>query len=168
MREVIRALILLVLLPGLGLAQTDKDSWDNLKQLRAGQKIEVVDMDLKSLRGEFVSVTDGGISLHADGRETSVERESVLRVSAQQKGRRLRNVAIGAGIGAGAGLILGARCASASEPGWEGPCYAIGSLLVGGIGAGVGAAMPTGQKTLYRARQRTGAVLAQTLSGSSH
>jgi len=47
MRKAILVLVFLLLVPAFALAQSAKDSWGNLKQLRAGQKIEVVDTSMK-------------------------------------------------------------------------------------------------------------------------
>ncbi len=63
MNRTILSISLLLLLPALSLAQSGTDSWDNLKQLQPGQKIEVVDSSMKSLKGEFLSVTEEAISL---------------------------------------------------------------------------------------------------------
>ena len=43
MQRLIGGMLILALVPGLGLAQSAKDSWDNLKLLQPGQRIEVVD-----------------------------------------------------------------------------------------------------------------------------
>ena len=44
-------------------AQSPQKSWDNLRQLRAGEGIEVVDAKMKSHRGAFATYTQEGISL---------------------------------------------------------------------------------------------------------
>ena len=49
MKRLILTTLFLALISGLARGETMDDSWDNLKQLRVGQKIEVVDMSLKSL-----------------------------------------------------------------------------------------------------------------------
>ncbi len=45
-----------------------KHSWDNLQQVRVGQKIEVVDTNLKKLKGTFLSFSDEAISLRVKRR----------------------------------------------------------------------------------------------------
>jgi len=47
------AVPLLLMVSGFGLAESSQNNWDNLKQLRPGQKIEVVDSSMKTLRGAF-------------------------------------------------------------------------------------------------------------------
>src|SRR5262245_17885373 len=39
------------------------DSWDNLRKLHRGQKIEVVDMKLKSFQGTFINYSQEMVSL---------------------------------------------------------------------------------------------------------
>ena len=87
--------------------QPGKDSWDNLNPLQAGQKIQIVKMDMKSLSGGFLGFTDEMISLRVKKDEIAVHREDVVRVSLRQKPKRLRNILIGAGVGAGAGMGIG-------------------------------------------------------------
>ncbi len=179
MRRLMLGLLLFVLAPGLGLAQTAQDSWDNLKQLHAGDKIEVVDMNLKSYKGRFVALSDGAISLRVreegvatrvydphlgvvetvirrsqKDEEVSVDRANVFRVTNREKSHRARNALIGLGIGAGAGLAAEAVAAA----GLTDDVILIVSLPVGvGIGAAVGAAMPA-SPTIYRAGKRAQAV----------
>ncbi len=125
------------------------DSWDNLKQLRDGQKIEVVEVNLKSLRGEFVSVTDGAISLRTDEGETTIERERVTRVSVKGKGHRVRNTILGTLIGG----AIGGSIAAANTGSWIEWQEATAAAVGFGGGAAAGAAVPTGGwKAVYRRR----------------
>ena len=159
MRRLILGIVLSALVPGLGFAQTAQDSWDNLKTLRVGEKIQVVDQRLKSLTGTFVGVTEEAISFQVGQDSVTVQREDVLRVTCRERSRRGRNALIGLGIGAAAGA---AGMVIALEKTTNGPVYydgeaaaqiASGAILVGGIGAGVGAAFPS-HPTIYRAKSR--------------
>ncbi len=149
--------LLLILVPCLALAQKPEDSWENLRQLSPGQKIEVVDMNLKSLRGAFMSFSDEAISLRTDDGEKSLERANVMRVSASG-GKRGRNALIGLAIGAGAGLAVGAAV-NAHLRETTGPdilaeaAVPLGGAIGAGAGAGIGAAFP-GSRTIYRAPRR--------------
>ena len=158
MQRLIWGLFLLVLLPGLGLAQTGLESWDNLSQLHAGQKIEVVDMKLKSLKGTFVSFSEGAISLRVKESEVAVPRPDVLRVSEREDSKRVRNMLIGLAIGAGAGVAIGA--AMDARVNYEtGECcmgVAIGAPIGAGAGFGLGAAF-SGYRTVYRAKKSSAA-----------
>ena len=75
MKKLIFVLLVSLLSSGLSIAATkDSENWDNLKQLRAGDKIEVIDQSLKSFRGTLVSVSDEAISLQSK-KDTLVKLE---------------------------------------------------------------------------------------------
>jgi hypothetical protein len=74
-------LLLLVLVPIFGMAQSAKDSWDNLRQLHPGQKIEVVDTSMQSLRGTVVSFSEEALTLQVGKTQQSIERAKVVRLS---------------------------------------------------------------------------------------
>jgi hypothetical protein len=142
--------------PALGDDAKNQANWDKLKQLSAGQEIQVVLNDAQSNRSNFLSVTDEAIVLSTAAGEQTVSRQSILRVSTKGKGHRVRNALIGAGVGAGAGAGIGAAAVGCTSG-----CYgftrgnAMGALAaVGGIvGAVAGAVIPTGGwHEIYRAR----------------
>lgn len=135
-------------------------NWDKIKQLSAGEEIQVVQSNAKSLRGNFHSVTDEAIVMSTAAGEQTINRQSVLRVSSTGKGHRMRNALIGAGIGAGAGLGIGAAM-DAHAKCTTGLCFNIlpngGKEIVTPVGAIagaiVGAVIPTGGwHEVYRAR----------------
>ena len=141
-------------------------NWDNLKSLTRGQEIRVVLNNVKSYQGEFESLSDDGITLrHAAGEQT-LARKDILRVS-EMKGQnhRARNVLIGTVVGAGLGLTAGLvanhiinnddSCTNAvlcRGPGPPNPHWAlIGTPVVAGAGALIGAVVPTGaSRDIYR------------------
>ncbi len=132
-------------------------SWGNLQQLRVGQKIEVVDTNLKKLKGTFLSFSDEAISLRVGKDEVGVQRPKVFRVSSREHSKRLRNTLIGSGIGAAAGAVVGAA-AVAGKPRQAGErrlSMVIGTLMGSGAGAAVGVAIPAFQ-TIYRAKGKRG------------
>jgi hypothetical protein len=133
-------------------AQAPLDSWENLRQLRAGQKIEVVDMKLKSVQGEFIRYSDDGVSLSVGRDEVSIARAAVLSVKNRQASHRARNALLGLAIGAAGGLAAGAiRGATYHEAGETGVFMLVFTPIGAGIGAAAGAALPAGQVTIYRA-----------------
>jgi len=85
-------------------AQAQEESWDNLRSLRAGEKIQVVDQKLKSQTGTFVSVSDEAISLRVNQDEISVQRADVLRVSSSEGMGRGKHTLIGLAVGGVGGL----------------------------------------------------------------
>ena len=132
--------------------QADSTNWDNLKQLHGGEKVEVVDMDLKSLRGGFVHFSDNAICLRTRAGEVTLERNGVFRVSfSPGAAGRARNAAFGAAAGVAGALIAGRVWSTKGQPS-SGGDYAKAAACAGAIGAGIGAAFP-GWHTVYRAKR---------------
>jgi len=155
MRRLMHTLLLMSFLavaPPLALPQGTQDSWRNLSQLRVGQKIQVVDMNLRSLKGVFVSYSEEAISLRTDKGEVGVRRDDVFRVALREGSKRTRNTLIGMGIGAAGGLAAGFGLME-RETGYAGAVAGTVALFAG-IGAGIGAAFPAGTQAIYRAPQR--------------
>jgi len=146
-------LVFLLVAPLFVLGQSAQDSWDNLKQLRSGQKIQVVDSSMKTLKGDFVSVSDEGIALRAGKKEQTVPRDKVIRVSVRDTSHRTRNMLIGMGAGAGAGLAAGYGIdEGVRHVSGEGGSYLYMPILAA-AGAGLGAlvgGVPAGWRTIYR------------------
>jgi hypothetical protein len=144
-----------------GERQAARASWDNLKSLTQGQEIRVVLNDAKSYQGEFRSWSDDGITLRQAAGAQTIARQDILRVSSGAQKHRMRNALIGAAVGAGAGLAIGAagdHNSCSTKSGVFGPCFPnlgkevftpLGALA----GAVVGAVIPTGGwHDVYRAR----------------
>jgi hypothetical protein len=157
MRSLVLTMLCSVVVVGLCFGQGPQDAWDNLKQLRVGQKIEVLDMNLKSVKGTFSSFSGKAISLQTKQDQVTVARADVLRVSDREHSKRLRNALLGGAIGAGIGLAaeeVGTRRAQPISK-YRGEYRAIGLILVpigAGAGVGLGAACPS-FRTIYRAQK---------------
>ncbi len=151
MRRALSAILPLLLFPVVTTAQTAEGSWQNLNQLRAGQKIEVVDTNLKKLKGTFLSFSEEAISLRVGKDEVGVQRPNVFRVSSREHSKRLRNTLIGLAVGGAAGLAIGAAVDSSFSEEDENIAKAIFTPIGLGAGAGLGAAFP-GYQTIYRAK----------------
>jgi hypothetical protein len=145
--------------PVFGDDDKNQANWDRLKQLSAGEEIQVVQNDAKSSRSNFRSVTDEAIVVSTATGEQTIARQSILRVSSKGTGHRMRNALIGAGVGAGAGLGIGA--AADHHKACTGLCVnilpnggkEIGTPLGAIVGGIVGAVVPTGGwHEIYRAR----------------
>lgn len=145
-------LLFLVLAPVFGMAQSAKDSRDNLKQLRPGQKIEVVDTSMKSLRGPFVSVSEEAITLQVGKSQESIERSKVVRVSVRDNSHRTRNMLLGSGILGGIALAAAyiPLAASSNEGNSCGVCVV---TIVAGFGGGAAFGAIPGSRTVYRAKK---------------
>jgi hypothetical protein len=146
-------LMLFLGLPAALCAQKQQGSWSDLRGLRVGQGIVVIEATMKHHDGEFVSVSDDVLTLQEKGSDVSVKREDVVRVSTASGARRGEHAVIGLVVGgltgAGIGAIVGSRSKS-----WIGTTEGIGALV--GIvigapsGAAVGAVIPA-HTTVYRA-----------------
>lgn len=150
MRCPIFLLILTLVIPS---AAASLDDWNNTQALRAGQKIEIVKMDLKRMKGTFSAAGGDEIRLIASGTEVAVPKAHVFRISSVEKSKRLRNTLIGAAIGAAAGLAIGAATDSSFSEADEHIAKTIFTPIGAGAGAGLGSAF-AGFETIYRAPRR--------------
>jgi hypothetical protein len=137
------------LLAGVVLApllQAQESNWQNLAQIRAGTRVQIVETSLKSTAGRFVGFSETDLTLKVEDKEVVIPRDQIYRVSVNGK-NRLRNVLIGLAIGAGAGAGLGAAANRVVNDAAMVPSAA---AALGGVGAGVGALCPAA-KIVYRA-----------------
>jgi len=153
MKRLTLVLLASLLSSGMAMAGTrDPASWDNLKQLRAGEKIEVIDQTLKSFRANFVSVSDEAISLQSKDESFTVDRADVLRVSLRDSGRRKRWMLLGAAIGAGAALAITAPLAP--HVGGSNGLAVVGGVTWGAAGVGLAAGSTMGYRIVYRTEKK--------------
>ena len=153
MSRIVLGILLLALAPQMVFAKDKANqSWENLNRLQAGQKVQVMQMDLKSMKGQFLGFTDEMISLRIKKDEVAVPREDVFRVSLRGKRKRGASALAGTALGFGLGAVAGAAFGGGGEPGLAAFVFAIGGA---GVGAGVGAAVPfiRGYETIYRAKR---------------
>lgn len=155
MRKQMLAASVILLVPFSLRAQSHEDSWDNLRQLRSGQKIEVVNMKLKSVEGRFAGFSDASISLRRGQDEVTIPRDEVFSVKNRETSHRGRNALLGLAIGAAGGLAAGAIKGATYHEEGETPVFvAVFTPIGAGIGAAVGAALPTGPVTIYRTKPK--------------
>src|SRR5580658_9999248 len=146
-------LMLFLGLPAALCAQKQQGSWSDLRGLRVGQGIVVIEATMKHHDGEFVSVSDDVLTLQEKGSDVSVKREDVVRVSTASGARRGEHAVIGLVAGGLIGAGIGA--ASGSSTGFFGGSSrgltALVGLAIGApSGAAVGATVPA-HATIYRA-----------------
>jgi hypothetical protein len=136
----------------LGLPCVASAQWDNLNKLQAGQKIQVVEVNLKKDSGSFLSVSDKTISLQGKSGQQTIQKQDVGSVKLMENKHRLRNALVGGAVGAGAGAGISA---AAWEPhgyvGGRGTGAAFGATIGIVAGAVVGALWPS-HETIYRAK----------------
>lgn len=137
-------------IPSASFAQSNQASWADLGSLRAGQKIQIVDMTSKKHSGIFVHVTDTTISYNDTAGEQNLQKQDVRSVKLMDSTHRLRHTLIGAGVGAGAGAgITAAAWETHGFLGGHGTGAGVGAVIGGLSGAIVGAALPS-HTTIYR------------------
>ncbi len=153
----LKSLILALLLSGAPFlpvsAQPPQQSWENLRQLDPGERIEVVDVKMKSIRGAFVACGKHEIALSRNGREMILPRAEVASVKRLGPSHRRRNVLLGLAIGAAGGLAGGAiQGKTYHEAGETTVFMAVWTPIGAGIGAAAGAVLPAKREvTVYRA-----------------
>ncbi len=146
---------ILAIAPSIVFGQPAEDSWGNLSRLRAGQKIEVVDIKLKPVAGKFSAFSEAAISLLVGKDRISIPRANVLSVKNREGSHRARNILLGLAAGAAGGLAAGAIKGATYHEEGETPVFLMVATPIGaGIGAAAGAALPAWQVTVYRAKAR--------------
>jgi len=150
-KSVVR-IVILVAIPSILLGQPAVTSWDNLRLLRPGQKIDVVNMQMKTVTGKFAAFTGDAISVAVGNDQVSLARANVASVKNREASHRMRNTLLGLAIGAGTGAVIGATLLKSSESGEELFGVMVVTPIVAGIGAGAGAVLPPGHVTVYRAQ----------------
>lgn len=128
-------------------------SWEALHVLRPGDKVKVLETSGQEHSGALTAVAAEAISLHTATGDLSIERARVRRVQVRSASRRARRIAIAAGAGLAAGVVidqtLGAylRNESHETTGDRALTYFAPTALFGGL-----AAIAPGHRTVYRLR----------------
>jgi len=126
-------------------------SWDNLRELKPGDPVRVVNNVGEERTGAFAAVTADSIALRTGKGEVRVSRADVRLVQMRSGSRRMRNMAIGAAIGLGIAVVvdqtLGRYLRNESGDGRRAVTYAAPIVVCGGIGAAI-----PGYRTVYRAK----------------
>jgi outer membrane lipoprotein SlyB len=134
------ALMSMLARPQLAFAQVTPDpiigSWERLKAIPPGDKVEVDLRNGQTLKGKLINISDTALTIEQAQRATDISRGAALRVHRMVSKSSKRATLIGLGIGAGVGLI--GSVAAAKSGGGEGDAD-LGALIVGAIGAGAGA-----------------------------
>jgi hypothetical protein len=149
--------IILAALLALPAFAGDAGQWANLSELRHGQRIGVVQADLKRVEGRFEAFTEAAIFLrpnHENVREIVVPKENIARVYRRPRTNRGIRALIGGAIGAIAGIVLTGTVGDRFRN--EGLDVPAGAWIAGGtaIGAGIGALTGGSYHTIYQRSTR--------------
>ena len=134
--------------------QTHKADWDNLKGLAAGEEIKIAVKHGKSETGTFRGVTEDGVVLRRGTENRLFEKGSISAVFTKHEGHRATHALIGALVGAGAGLTLGAVADARDRTNWL-PNFGKAIFTPMGAVGGVafGALLPSGNwRKIYAVR----------------
>lgn len=134
-------------------ARSVVSEWQSLAKIQPGDKVEVVDQQMRSYNGKFASFSETGITLMSADKEVTIPKNDVYRVTVVSRGRGrhvLRGLLIGTGIGLGIGA---AASAPHSVEGSRAEIIATSTALGAGIGALVGVAKAP-RLPIYQARRQ--------------
>ena len=129
----------------------DTSQWNNLRELKKGDRIGVIQADMKRVEGRFEIAGETSITLVGD-QTVTLQKDNVARVYRRPRWNRLTRTLAGAGIGLAAGAVadgtLGAYFRNESDGSDAGLITGIGAAA----GAGIGAASGGGYRTVYQRR----------------
>jgi hypothetical protein len=151
------ALAVFAMLSDIPVQGRDKAQWGNLQSLQSDQKVTLTQTSGREVKGRFREFSERAITIQTKTGDISVQRADVQQVTTGSGLIRMRNSAIGMGIGAGVGALIAtktpARDQSASALG-----VALLSFTVGGV---CGAIVPA-RKTIYQAGAISGTATHDT------
>jgi hypothetical protein len=146
-------LLIVLVMPRSVLAGSGEDSWDALAQLADGQKIEVTEMSLKSVKGSFVGYSSEEIVVRGDDRITTIPRSQVYSIKNLQKFHRVRSAVVGSLLVGLAGIATGALITDSVADKSEISYGAwIGFLIGAPSGAALGATAMPSPVTIYKSK----------------
>jgi hypothetical protein len=142
-------------------AQMVASSFDQLGgRLKTGRTVVITEEGGRKTTGAIADLSESSLKLLVNGREQEFDGSRVRQIT-----ERRRNTAFGAAnglaVGAVLGVIVGAmapECFGCSKGG----LIAVGALMLGGMGAGAGAAIgaaTTSERLVYRPRPQPASTL---------
>ncbi len=119
--------------------------WDRLGSLTRSDRIRVVDLENRQIKGTFVQWSAEGLAVQTARQTVQISRAQVRKVRVRRKRSRAKGALIGGALGFGGGVGIGAyvtgQVVDKNNPG-IGERVGVGALvgaIYGGIGAGIGA-----------------------------
>ena len=142
-----RAAVLLLAVQA-GVAQ-DASQWSSVQALRKGDRVGVIQIDQKRVEGRFESATESRITLQAD-QTVSVEKSDVMRVYQPPKHSRVFGAILGGALCVAGGAVVDGSFGQYLRNEGHGPSAGVITAIGGGAGAGIGAAVTGGYRTVFR------------------
>jgi hypothetical protein len=129
------ALMAMLARPQLAFAQATTDpiigSWEGLKAIPPGDKVEVDLRNGQTLKGKLISVSDTVLTIERGKRATDVTRGDTLRVFRMISKSAKRATLIGLGIGIGISMAGTAIFANTGGRGGEADLYGLVAVVSG-------------------------------------
>jgi hypothetical protein len=129
----------------------DTSQWSGVRDLKKGDRIGVIQSDMKRMEGRFESANDTSITLLTD-QPVTLTKDAVVRVYRRPRLNRGVRTLIGAGIGAVGGAVLDGTVGLRFRNESDGPAPGLITGLTAAAGAGLGAASGGGHQTVYQRR----------------
>jgi hypothetical protein len=127
----------------------DSAQWSSVRELKKGDRIGVIQTDMKRVEGRFESASDDGITVAGDVIVT-VPKDKVARVYRRPRLNRVARVVVGGAIGAAGGAVVDGTFGQYLRNEGHGPDAGVITGLSAAGGAGIGAASGGGYATVYR------------------
>ena len=127
----------------------DINDWSGLRALGKGDRIGVIRMNQKRVEGRFDSATDASITIQAD-QPVTLEKSDVARVYRPAKHGRVFGLVLGGAIGVAAGGIVDGTVGRFFRNEGGSPATGVITAIGGAAGAGLGAAVTGGYRTVYQ------------------
>src|SRR5262249_36124607 len=105
----------LTMLPGMPILGRDKAQRVNLQSLHPDQKVALTQTNGHKIKARFREFSESAITLQSKTGDISVQRADVQQVTVGSGLIRLRNSAIGMGIGAGIGALIATKTPAADH-----------------------------------------------------
>lgn len=140
--------LLLAAAAPVGFAQ-GTNQWSSVQLLRKGDRVGVIQSNQKRVEGRFEGATDARITLQAD-QQVTLERADVVRVYRPARHGRVFGAVLGGAIGVAAGAVVDGTLGQYFRNETGGAAKGIITAAGGAAGAGIGAAMTGGYRTVYQ------------------
>lgn len=132
--------------------------WERMQGLAKGERLQIMIEGGETVTGKLEQASATDLTVKCEGGDTQLARWAVRRVWRVEKRSRLKRIGLGALIGFAGGCTVGAAGAGYLTDMNNPPagtraraCFGMGAVT-GGIGAGIGAAVPSTKRILlYRA-----------------
>jgi hypothetical protein len=109
MRNVLSCVIVVILAaPPNGLGQNVSGAWTTVTALQPLQKLIVELKSGKTVKGEFSSASDSGLTLIRGNKMENVDRAEIRKISQDGGTSATKSTLIGTAVGGGGGAVLGA------------------------------------------------------------